>query len=518
MAWSGLREGDDEPVDVPRYLTALKRTWPLIALIIVLMTVTVLALSLVLSKTYQATSRILMDDRASAFEPADVETVRRRLATVQALLTTRNVLGQADERLPDESVESLEEKVETSVDTDANIVDVIATDGDAEGAAAIANAVARAFLTMQEAAERERLERARAELQAALDEVRGVAGSAEEARAIRERLTELSINEAGAGAELRLAQAARPPTEPDSPRPLRNTVFAFFASAFIAVLAALAVDQLAPRLSGPRELSRLTGVPILAALPPPRRRRAGRAQTEEAYQALQASILQLPATRRIVLVTSPFASEEKSTVAVRLAESLTRAGSRTLLVSADFRRPRIEQLLNVPRAPGLTDIVHAIGERGQEVVDDLLGRTAAQASAAPGAPDLHVLPSGTPVANAVQLVAGEPMSLLFRELEHSDYRYVLLDGSPLLGLIDGPLLARHADAVLAVCRLDRMTPAAATELGDALQKLRAPALGLVAIGVRDVVSYSLGFSPGSLDDYRSAAEAEGDLDVLATER
>jgi Mrp family chromosome partitioning ATPase len=507
LAWSSPRALDDEPVDVPRYLAALRRAWPLIALIIVLMTVTVLLLSLVLSETYQTTARILMDDRAGAFEPSDVETVRRRLATVQTLLTTRDVLERAADRLPDESAKTLEDKVESSVDQDANIIDVVAADGDANGAAEIANAVARSFLTMQATAERARLARARGELQEALDRLRGSPGSAEEVQAIQERLSELSIGEASAGSELRLAQTARPPSDPESPRPVRNTIFAFFASAFIAVLAALALDQLAPRLSGPRELSRLTGMPILAALPPARIGRARRAQTEEAYQALQASALQLPAGRKVVLVTSAFASAEKSIVAARLATSLARGGSRTLVVSADLRRPRIEQIFGVPRAPGLTDIVQEVGESGPRAIGALLEQSVVEVSSESDGSPLHLLSSGNTVANAPQLLAGKAMADFFRKLERTDYRYVLVDGSPLLGVIDGQLLAQHADAVLAVCRLDRLTPAGAAELGDALRQLRALVVGLVAIGVRNAMPYSLGLSPRTLERSRSAAEA-----------
>jgi succinoglycan biosynthesis transport protein ExoP len=517
LAWSGPRDVDEAPVDVPRYLAALKRAWPLIVLLIVLMTLTVLLLSVSLSKSYRATARIVLDDRAGAFEATDVESVRGRLATVQALLTTRNVLEQAAQRLPDESAETLEDKVESSIDEDANFVDVEATDGDAAGAAAIANAVARSFLKMRETAERERFARARGILQAALDRLGNSAATRQEAQDIRARLNELSLSEAGIGTELQLAESARPPADPDSPRPVRNTIFAFFASAFIAVLAALGIDQIAPRLSGARELSRLTGVPVLAALPSPRRLRARRGQTEEGYQALQASALQLPADRKVVLVTSPFTSQEKSTVAVRLARLLARAGSRTLLISADVRRPRIEKLLGVPRAPGLTDVARAIVESDGQGLDELLGETLAGVSSVPGAPDLDVLPSGSASSNPAALFTREPMSALFGALERSDYRFVLVDGAPLLGVIDGPLLARYADAVIAVCRLDRLTPAAAAELGDVLQQLHAPALGLVAIGAGGVVPYSLGLAPWTVDDSRSAAEALASVQLPSEE-
>ncbi len=498
--WDRPRDIADEPVDVPRYLTALKRSWPLIFLIIVLMTVTVLLLSLALPKTYQATARILVEDEAGVLQPADGESVTRRLATLKTLLTTRDVLSKAAEGLPDESVGTLEDKVEASVDQNANIVDVVATDGDPDGVAAIANAVARSFLTLEQTQERERLARARADLEAALDRLNGTPGSEEAAQAIQDRLSDLSVSEASAGGELQLAQAALPPSEADSPRPVRNTIFAFFAAAFVAVLAALALDQLAPRLSGPRELSRLTGVPILAALPP--RRRLRRAQTAEAYQALQASLLQLPATRKLVLVTSASASEEKSAVTLRLAESLARAGSRTLLVSADMRRPRIEQLLGLGHAPGLADVLHALGERGGEAGSELLRESVVRVSS-----NLHVLPAGNAAANSAQLLAGEQLAALFDGLERSDYRYVLVDGSPLLGVVDGPLLARCAQEALIVCRLDRMTPAAAVELGEALERLQVPALGLVAIGVRGDASYSVGVPLRDLQESRSTVEA-----------
>ena len=68
------------------------------------------------------------------------------------------------------------------------------------------------------------------------------------------------------------------------------------------------------------------------------------------------------------------------------------------------------------------------------------------------------------------------------------YRYS--EWPPLLGPIDGQLVARWADAVLVVCRLDRMSPDEAVELGEVLARLRAPVLGTVVMGGSHV-SYSL---------------------------
>ena len=104
------------------------------------------------------------------------------------------------------------------------------------------------------------------------------------------------MSAASAGQELQLAQPARPPATASSPRPVQNTIFAFFAAMFIAILAALARDQLAPRVGGTRELSRLTGLPSLGAVPAPRRSQgdapklpAGEAD-DEAYDELRAAL------------------------------------------------------------------------------------------------------------------------------------------------------------------------------------------------------------------------------------
>src|SRR5262249_3662038 len=84
---------------------------------------------------------------------------------------------------------------------------------------------------------------------------------------------------------------------------------------------------------------------------------------------------------QVVQVTSPHAADGKSTVAANLAISIAQSGKRTLLIDADFRRPRVHRLLGVPADVGLaTAIVGGCG------LDDAI-----RASSVPG---LWVLPCG----------------------------------------------------------------------------------------------------------------------------
>jgi Mrp family chromosome partitioning ATPase len=461
----------------------------LIVAMVLSMTAAVFAVSSFLPETYEARARIVMDDRLGAFDSGDVETVKRRLATVQALLTTRQVLTRATKRLGNTSPDALDDKVSASVDQAANIVDVTATDDTPGGAAAIANTVARSFLAMDAAAAQQRLALARAQLLRALGRARGTA----ERTAIQNRLSELSVSGADAGSELVLAEPARPPTHASSPRPVRNAVFAFFGSIFLAVLAALALGQIAPRITGGRELSMLTGAPIVAAVRAGRHRRSQRSLAEAAYRELQRSFaLQLPTDVKVVLVAGDLPGQAKSAVAAALARTLAGDGSRTLVVSADLRRPRVHEILGVDRTPGLADVVDKLRHGG----DGPEGATLEEAivPAASAAENLDVLPAGTAAENPSQLLASEAMGDLFAELEHSDYRYVVVEGPPLLGAVDGPLVARYAHAVLVVCQLDRLTPANAVELGELLDKLDTQVVGLVALGIQGG-SHSLTVTP-----------------------
>ena len=160
-----------------------------------------------------------------------------------------------------------------------------------------------------------------------------------------------------------MSEPARPPDDPVSPKPAQNTLFAFFAALFLAVLAALARDVIAPRVSGPRQLTALTGLPSLVVMPPARGRRRA-AQAAEAYQALAASLkLQLSDSQRIVLVTSAHRGEERAAVAVGLGRALSASGVPALAArrtcgdrcstscSACRRRPRRGRGARRARAP-----------------------------------------------------------------------------------------------------------------------------------------------------------------------
>jgi capsular polysaccharide biosynthesis protein len=437
------QDRDDRPIDVSRQIAALRRNVLLMVLIVVPLTAAVLVLSLILPKSYRATASLVVSDQPGLLQASDADSTRRRLATFQSLLTSRDVLARAARGLPGETAETLRKKVTVTASDASDILTVDGSDGRATGAAAIANAVTRTFLRKERDQELQRLAGARRDLEAALQRLRGTGGTAVEIRAIRERLSQLSIDEVSAGQSLALAEAARPPRSAHAPKPLENTVFAFFAATFLAVLAALVRDRLAPRVGSARELARLAGVTPLAVLPG---RRPGGAEAGEAFQALQAAArLALPADGGALAVVSALPGEGRSMITAGLTRALAATGRPVYALAAALR-------------PDGTLEVPASGTRDGTTASEFAGRDLADVLA-----DLR-----------------------------DGRTYVVLDAPPLLTGIDGRLAASTADAVLVVARLDRLSPGDAEDLRAALDELGVPVLGAVVLGGHGRPSYSLG--------------------------
>lgn len=486
----------EESVDVGRWVSALRRSLPLMVAIVVVITVVVTFFSLVAAKSYRADAQLMVDPETSALASTDAASIERQLATLQSLVQSPTVLDAAAKRLGRPSGE-VRDAVSASVDQRANLIDVVAEDSTARGAADIANAVARAFISTQAAGERRSLESAQGALTRQIDDLRSRGGAEvdEQVRALQERAAQLSVAQATAGSSLQLAREAEVPDQASAPRPFRNAVLALFASIFIAVLVALARDQLVPRVRDQREMGQLLELPVLVTIPESgggflnQRRAPTLARVEqEAYRTLSANLrLALPPDRQhVVLTTSAVHAEGKTSVTARLGRLLAQADHRTLLVSGDMRWPRLDSLMGIERRDGLSDLL--AGAARDEVTVERL-REAISFGAQRETGGLDVLPAGTRIGDdAAELLSARAIQAVFGAIQKLPYTYVLVDAPPLLGLADTPLLARHSEHMLVVSRLSSLKVSQVLELRETLDRLACHPLGLVVVGGRVEVS------------------------------
>lgn len=347
----GVPADGDPPVDLRRVTVAVRRSGAFIAAFAGAVTVVVFAVSLLSEDSYRATARIALDPIPG--QSVDVEADDRRLATYAELVPAPSILADAARRLPGESAETLEGGVSASFDPAVSMLDVVATGEDPARARQIANTVAETFVAARDRSEGRLAIRARERLAEEIERLRLLGAPSTTLESMRERLSELAVTAATAGSGLRIVERAAAPTAPYAPHPLRSAVLALLSALLVAVLAAIVRDHMRPVLPDVAALSRVTGLPLLAALPAapgagrwerlrravsPRPSRAldQRVIEEAALQGAVRSALP-PRGQRIVLVHGIDESDGAAQAAAALARSLIWGGHQTVLVR--FPRP-----------------------------------------------------------------------------------------------------------------------------------------------------------------------------------
>ncbi|MGH7509216.1 MAG: Wzz/FepE/Etk N-terminal domain-containing protein [Gemmatimonadales bacterium] len=189
---------------------------------------------------------------------------------------------------------------------------------------------------------------------------------------------------------------------------------------------------------------------------------------------------------KTLVVTSAAPGEGKTMTAANLAVTFAYDGLRVLLVDCDVRRPRQHGLFQVPRAPGLMELLmppNASDGVQSLTFDPGAGRTAAgrpvtDVTRSTNVKGLSLLTCGALPTNASHLLSGVRMRLLLQELAKS-FDLVILDTPPVLATADAGILSSIADGVLLVVRAGHTDRVAAKRAQQQLTNAGARIVGTV---------------------------------------
>ncbi|WCJ60877.1 polysaccharide biosynthesis tyrosine autokinase [Fontisphaera persica] len=243
---------------------------------------------------------------------------------------------------------------------------------------------------------------------------------------------------------------------PVSPNRLKLVVYSLGLGIFLALGIPFLIEFLDHTVSNVEEMEqnhRLRGLGIVPRLEPsqlPGSPVAGGhmdRQIVENFRVIRTNLLSMGAVTRdpqVVVIASAMPEEGKTVVSYNLARSFAQMGEKTLLIDADLRRGRLHRLFGQRSAPGLSNILmqHADWR-------DVVRPTDHE--------HLTLLACGKHLEGATELVGSPTFEKLLTELRQ-EYRRIIIDTPPVLGLSETAMLQRLVDGVVLVVWCGR-TPA-----------------------------------------------------------
>ncbi len=293
---------------------------------------------------------------------------------------------------------------------------------------------------------------------------------------------ELQSDSKNSWTRVTLLNEAQPARHMDGKSRLTKTIAIGFVGLLFPAFFVVWLDARKNRINSGAEVERGLGLSVIGAVPIiPQRvmRHLNGASAKEKYwrTLLSESVDSIAAVLlrgakaegiRVVMVSSATAGEGKTTLAANLATSLAGAGWRTILVDFDLRRPALHRVFDLPLQPGINDVL-----RDPQAFDSAIQSTQI--------PSLAFLAAGPWNGAGLGGLGFANLKLLFDHLR-DDFEFVVVDGSPILPVVDTRLIAQHVDTVvLSVLRDVSRVPQvrAACEL---LQRFAIPIFGVVVTG------------------------------------
>ena len=295
-----------------------------------------------------------------------------------------------------------------------------------------------------------------------------------------QKYEEARLAKASTTGNVNIIDPAIAPQAPVKPDKQKNILFGFILGLFLGVGFGFFREYLDDTIKDSDAALREVGAPVLAVIPHIRRRdavaggaavlvvyREPQSPSSEAFRGLRTSIHFSAVNKRkqLLLITSSFPGEGKSTLIANLAAVYEQTGARVLLIDCDLRRPSLHALFGMKQVPGVSDIL--AGDIGwRDAIRSIEGK------------QLAYLAAGTTPPNPAELLGSESMKSLIAELR-AEYEYIFIDAPPVLAVTDAPVLTGLADLVLPVIETARVPAKAARRMGDILENAKAPVVGLV---------------------------------------
>lgn len=306
------------------------------------------------------------------------------------------------------------------------------------------------------------------------------------------RLKEAGVTAGLSATNITVVDRAQVPFTPVAPRRTMSMLFGLIGGFVGGLVLAFVIESVDDRMQTSEEVENVSTLASLATIPhmgdeAEKRKRGdpeptGPSQSRqltalhspkslagEAYRSLRSSLLlsSIDKPPRVIILTSAFPGEGKTTTAVNCAIALAQRGERVLLIDADLRRGTLDQLFAInDRTFGLSTVLSRPADR-KPIPAPL-----------PELPGLHVLPTGPRPPNPAEMLSSQRMEEQLQQWA-KEYDRIVLDTAPVLAVSDTQAVAVLADAVVLVVRAGVTRKRAILRARDLLWRINANIAGVV---------------------------------------
>ncbi len=522
------------------FFSTLWRRRLIIVVSVVVAVAAAFAYSKVVTPKYQSTALVQQTSGTASTTSGQSSSPVNLPDPVQTLGSTA-VQVKAAQLLKDPNLSALTAAVTGTADPTTGTLTITATASEAAQAQAIAKAYSQAYVDQIQSLVQAQVDKINGQLQSLqsqITELNGkpstpvtqaqIQGLTSSYSSLQTELSNITFGEPYASIQV----AAGLPTKPSGLSKSKLLAIGALAGLLVGCGIALGREQFDTRLRTSPDIEAITEAPVLAELPQDHDVKGGKVAIAmvQAPQSLMAeSIRELRTSLRVILhdvpcplivVTSPEPGDGKTFVTANLAAAWAMSGSKVIVVSADFRRPRLEEVfgLETTGLPGLADLIRSNWKDDEQAVSahshrHIRAATSGEVHWSPGStrvvPDpsapptrgevgessvssllvesgiwgLQVLPAGTQLENPSELFGSPGMQPVLDQLPVlADI--VLLDTPPVLAVPDTAILGSVAYGAVVVASEGR------TGRGDlerAMRRLDAThcrVLGIAANRVR----------------------------------
>lgn len=190
----------------------------------------------------------------------------------------------------------------------------------------------------------------------------------------------------------------------------------------------------------------------------------------EAYKSLRVQLTSILKKKNInvIAVSSPNASEGKSTTSVNIAIMLSQLNKKVVLVDTDARRASIHQKLKIDNDLGCLDVLSNNAELEQVIKNYN--------------PYLDIITSGKSASNSSELFDSPEFDRMLSELKNK-YDYVIVDTPPINLVSDALVVSQKCDGLLLIVRSTITTYEAFNQTKMSVDHLNINLLGVILNGV-----------------------------------